>query len=490
MLKKETISKRRKRFFAVLLVLVMALVQPLSTSADADAASQTPTDDGGMSFAEKITHNLILAEEGSPTVDNGGGDSSSGGDYSYYDYTTYYSITYENVEGADNSKNTNSKTNNTSASYAEGTTVKLAEPIKTGYVFEGWYTTEDFSEDSRVESVRVDKSMTLYARFNSVYSITYVLDEYTTNDESNPETYDYEVGVEAFAAPVKEGYDFDGWYTDTDFTDEIVKIEPLGDVYGDQTLYARFVRYDKKAMYSGDELNLKTEYALDSESDAITFESDNEEIITVDENGLVTAKAAGTATVTVFVSERPSVRMTIAVAERISLKDARVHLSYIKCSYTGKAKTPEVTRVAVSGVEVPASEYTVKYYNNIKAGNAKVQITAVAGGAYKDSRTVTFAIEKAVQNIEVSSSTKSSKRIEKISATKLAKKKVKFRIYVKGDRTKVTYTSSKKKYVTVSSRGAVTVKENTPEGEYKITVKAQETGNYKGDTAVFYIRVK
>jgi hypothetical protein len=54
----------------------------------------------------------------------------------------------------------------------------------------------------------------------------------------------------------------------------------------------------------------------------------------------------------------------------------------------------------------------------------------------------------------------------------------------------VSYKSSKKKYVTVSSKGKVTVKKKTPKGIYKITITAKGNKNYKSGSKTVTITVK
>lgn len=95
------------------------------------------------------------------------------------------------------------------------------------------------------------------------------------------------------------------------------------------------------------------------------------------------------------------------------------------------------------------------------------------------------------------SKTKSKQKLKVKSGTKvnytkkqLKKAKKKFTIKLSGAKGKVTYTSNKKKYVTVSSKGVVTVKKRTPKGTYKITVKAAGNSKYKAASATITIKVK
>ena len=79
--------------------------------------------------------------------------------------------------------------------------------------------------------------MTLYAKFAKIpqsFVITYVLDGGTNY---NPETYTEGAAV-VLSDAVKNGYTFDGWYTESDFINKITEIS--AEQTGDITLYAKF----------------------------------------------------------------------------------------------------------------------------------------------------------------------------------------------------------------------------------------------------------
>ena len=69
-----------------------------------------------------------------------------------------YTITYVNVEGA---------TNENPASYnVETETITLKDPVKTGYAFDGWYKTEDFTGEAVTEITQGSTgNITLYAKW-------------------------------------------------------------------------------------------------------------------------------------------------------------------------------------------------------------------------------------------------------------------------------------------------------------------------------------
>ncbi|MGN0151699.1 MAG: InlB B-repeat-containing protein, partial [Wujia sp.] len=124
-----------------------------------------------------------------------------------------YNITYYNVDGA---------TNENPASYKYGTGVtSFADASKEGYTFDGWYS--DANYETPVESISMTQAgdVDLYAKFTAdTYNITYDTDG-GTNGAGNPTSYTYGTGVTSFADASKEGYTFDGWYSDADFTTKV-----------------------------------------------------------------------------------------------------------------------------------------------------------------------------------------------------------------------------------------------------------------------------
>ena len=91
---------------------------------------------------------------------------------------------------------------------------------KAGYEFTGWYS--DPALTSKVTSINVNanSNIVLFAGYAPVsYKITYELDG-GVNAESNPASYTVASIPASLAAPAKEGYEFKGWYTDANCTEE------------------------------------------------------------------------------------------------------------------------------------------------------------------------------------------------------------------------------------------------------------------------------
>ena len=153
--------------------------------------------------------------------------------YAKYSEVEKFTITYV-LDGG-----TNSEDNPVEFYSGEGVT-SFAAATKEGYTFKGWYLDEEFESEIKSIPVSYKNNVTLYAKFekNIVTSnISYVLDG-GTNAAANPATYEEGTAV-TLAVATKEGYTFEGWYTDSAFTNKVTEIS--AETTGDVTLYAKFV---------------------------------------------------------------------------------------------------------------------------------------------------------------------------------------------------------------------------------------------------------
>ena len=141
-----------------------------------------------------------------------------------------YTITYELKGGVNNDGNPDT--------YTVTDTIKLAKAKKTGYTFGGWY--KDAKYQTKVTEIAKGSTgdMTLYAKWSKTkYTITYNLNK-GTNSSKNPAYYYYTSDTITLAKPKRSGYTFVGWFTDSDYTDQITEI-PSGST-GKLTLYAKW----------------------------------------------------------------------------------------------------------------------------------------------------------------------------------------------------------------------------------------------------------
>lgn len=121
---------------------------------------------------------------------------------------------------------------------------KPTEPTHTGYTFGGWYTDKDCTDGNEFTFGADGKSTTsitdhlpLYAKWTkNSYTVTFDVDGQT--DLISPVSVEHGNGVSKPTDPTKEGYTFDGWYTDATYTN---KYTLWGDsITGNTTFYARW----------------------------------------------------------------------------------------------------------------------------------------------------------------------------------------------------------------------------------------------------------
>lgn len=164
-----------------------------------------------------------------------------------------YTITYV-LNGGENSER-NPKT------YTINAEINLYTPTRNGYTFGGWYYNTTFNEQIITPFTAPANDLTVYAKWTAnTYDITYV-DGGDTN--TNPTTYTYGVGF-TLSTPTKAGYNFIGWYVDSEFEEEITSISNT--ILGDLIVYAKW----KPIQYT---ITYKTSYK--DEVSNITIISDN-----------------------------------------------------------------------------------------------------------------------------------------------------------------------------------------------------------------------
>lgn len=226
-----------------------------------------------------------------------------------------------------------------------------------------------------------------------------------------------------------------------------------------------------------------TLYPADSYAKIIWRSSDTD-IVSVSQDGVVSANDVGEADVIAMSAADSSIRAMCRVTvtnppqlKRIS-KPKRVNYTYNGSKRTGVASG---SGYVLSGTAKAAS-----------VGTYTVKATLKNGYVWSDGTTspmtLKWSIAKAKQTI----------RVKKKSVTyKKSQLKKKSKSYTIGAsaKTKISYRLSKapakgKKYLSVNSKGKVTVKKGAPAGTYKITLKAAATKSYKAASVTVTVRVK
>ena len=142
-------------------------------------------------------------------------------------------------------------TDNTQYNIAETSIIKIPnqEPKKLGYTFEGWKTGTDDTvykygtqNDTYTVPNDISGAITFIAQWSiNEYKITYELNG-GINAENAPVSYTIETDTITLPVPTKDGYNFEGWYTDAAFENAVAAIAK-GSV-GDMVLYAKWSEKD------------------------------------------------------------------------------------------------------------------------------------------------------------------------------------------------------------------------------------------------------
>ena len=131
----------------------------------------------------------------------------------------------------------------------QGEVVDLSgyKPEKSGYTFVGWYSDEALTQS--VTTVTLDSPVTVYAKWNqnvtgggsggvARYTVVFVTNGGTSIDKiSNLKNRTVDL---AEYTTEKEGYTFEGWYTDKELTNKVTSVKLTDDI----TLYAKWVEIE------------------------------------------------------------------------------------------------------------------------------------------------------------------------------------------------------------------------------------------------------
>ena len=120
----------------------------------------------------------------------------------------------------------------------ENETIDLSDCVttKAGYTFDGWYS--DSALTQKVTSVKLNGNKTVYAKWNETAKQKYTL-TFNTNGGSSINSLTREEGtVVALSSykPTKNGYTFDGWYSDSALTQKVTSVK----LDGNKTVYAKW----------------------------------------------------------------------------------------------------------------------------------------------------------------------------------------------------------------------------------------------------------
>lgn len=140
-------------------------------------------------------------------------------------------------------------------------------PTRNGYEFSGWFTDENFETPATTIVTGSTGEKVFYAKWTAIsYSITWNANGGTLAD-GTPENYNIETEAidPSTFAPTREGYTFDGWFTDENFEATATTIAKGS--MGDKTFFAKWLAntYNITWEYSGgvEIENIIKEYTYD-----------------------------------------------------------------------------------------------------------------------------------------------------------------------------------------------------------------------------------
>ncbi|WP_099950243.1 InlB B-repeat-containing protein [Ezakiella peruensis] len=121
---------------------------------------------------------------------------------------------------------------------------------KEGYEFDGWYTDSGFTSKFDFSSP-IKSNLTLYARWKKKkYTVSFVLE----GEEISNQNVEFDSQAAEPKIETREGFEFDGWYTDPKFTNKFNFSSPIK---SNLTLYARWKKkkYTVSFVLEGEEIS-------------------------------------------------------------------------------------------------------------------------------------------------------------------------------------------------------------------------------------------
>jgi uncharacterized repeat protein (TIGR02543 family) len=123
-------------------------------------------------------------------------------------------------------------------SIIDGEAIVLPTPIREGFIFQGWFRNSTLTQPF-TEGTVISSNLTLYARWQRVS-----VNQFTVTFEVNGGEPIQPIIVEANVVfspptPVREGYTFDGWFTNSTLT---TRYRENSTVTQNITLYAKWIQ--------------------------------------------------------------------------------------------------------------------------------------------------------------------------------------------------------------------------------------------------------
>ncbi len=304
--------------------------------------------------------------------------------------------------------------------YEEGAEVTVeTSPEAEGYVFSGWSTDDTAISDGEFT---INSDVHFVGSWSKLYNVIYkYADGYEVPDDAPelPATVSYKSGVaiDVEDKPFVEGFVFEGWTTsDVDVTTDGKFVMPEKDVvlegYFRKPVSSVEInnKIDGEIVLNKDEtttikVTVKPE---DATIKSIIYDSGNDEIVIVDEDGNVTAVGPGTTTITVSSKSDPDIKDTVTVTVKIPVTDITVNKNEFPLNKGDKDKIeatviPEdATNKELTYKSSDETIVKVDENGNIEAvGNGKAEITITSKDNPFIKETVTVTVTTPVESVTV-----------------------------------------------------------------------------------------
>lgn len=371
------------------------------------------------------------------------------------------------------------------AEYVSGSQVTVeADASAEGYVFSGWSTKD--SADIKDGKFIINNDVHFVGSWSKLYNVTYEYEgEVPADAPALPEKQAYEAGtaVDVKANPVVDGYTFSGWVTSDAAVADGSFIMPENDVVLKGSFEPTVIKVDKVeadkesiTLTVGDTdritVSVTPENATDKE---VTFESSNDDIVRVDENGNLTAIGPGEATVTITSKDGSGKKDTVTVTVKrpvINVEEVKADKEEINLEIGQTDKiTATVTPDNASNTDVmyeTSDRYVVQVDENgniVAVGEGTAIITVKSKDDHSKYDTVKVTVKKPYAPVTSIIADK------KISIVLGEEKEVGARVDDKATNKGLTYESDNEAVVKVDANGILT---SVNEGTAKITVRSLE----------------
>ncbi len=297
----------------------------------------------------------------------------------------------------------------TEAVYKEGTMVDVADKSSAdGYVFSGWSTEDATVTDN---SFTINNDVHFVGSWSKLYKVTYKYDEGYEVPAGAPDldgyTSEHEAGewVDVFGVPYVDRYLFVGWTTDDADIAGDMFVMPENDVvlYGYFKIPVESIEImNEDLVINEDETTRLNVYVKpeDATIKDIIYESSNDEVVTVDKYGNITAVGEGTAVITIKSADDETKSDTITVTVKKPVTEMTVEKKDFILNKGSEDKiTATVNETATNKKIIYESKdesiVTVDEDGNIKAvseGTATVIVYPEDNPSLKEEITVTVKV--------------------------------------------------------------------------------------------------